>query len=57
VRTQSYYEGSGKPGGTEINWDTSVAVYASDVNILGDNVETIKKNTETLIDASEEVDL
>jgi hypothetical protein len=27
-------------------------VYADDVNLLGDNVDTIKKNAETLIDAS-----
>jgi hypothetical protein len=27
------------------------------VNLLEDNIDTIKKNTETLIDASEEVDL
>jgi hypothetical protein len=25
--------------------------YADDVNLLGDNMYTIKKNTETLIDA------
>jgi hypothetical protein len=29
--------------------------YADDVNLLGDNVDTIKKNTQTLIDASKEV--
>jgi hypothetical protein len=27
------------------------------VNLLADNIDTIKKNTETLIDASKEVDL
>jgi hypothetical protein len=31
--------------------------YADDVNLLEDNVDTIKKNTETLIDASKEVGL
>jgi hypothetical protein len=29
--------------------------YADDMNLLGDNIETIKKNTETLIDAAKEV--
>jgi hypothetical protein len=32
-------------------------VYADDVNLLGDNVATTKKNTETLIDASKEIGL
>jgi hypothetical protein len=27
------------------------------VNLLGDNIDTVKKNTETLIDASKEVGL
>jgi hypothetical protein len=31
--------------------------YADDVNLLGDNKDTIKKNTETVIDASKEVGL
>jgi hypothetical protein len=31
--------------------------YADDVNLLGDNTDTINKNTGTLIDASKEVSL
>jgi hypothetical protein len=31
--------------------------YADDVNLLGDNIDIINKNTETLIDASKEVGL
>jgi hypothetical protein len=31
--------------------------YADDVNLLGDNIDTTNKNTETLIDASKEVGL
>jgi hypothetical protein len=31
--------------------------YADDVNLLGDSIDTIKKNTQTLLDASKEVDL
>jgi hypothetical protein len=38
-----------QPGGTEIDDD--------DMNLLRDNIDTIKKNTETLIDASKEVGL
>jgi hypothetical protein len=29
--------------------------YADDMNVLGDNIDTVKKNTETLIDAGKEV--
>jgi hypothetical protein len=32
-------------------------VYADDVNLLGDYIENIKKNTQNLIDASREVGL
>jgi hypothetical protein len=31
--------------------------YADDVNLLRDNIDTIEKNTETIIDASKEVGL
>jgi hypothetical protein len=31
--------------------------YADDVNLLGSNIDTINKNTQTLIDASKEVGL
>jgi hypothetical protein len=31
--------------------------YADDVNLLGDNIDTINKITQTLIDASKEVGL
>jgi hypothetical protein len=31
--------------------------YADDVNLLGNNIDTINKNTQTLIDASKEVGL
>jgi hypothetical protein len=43
-----------KPDGTEIAWDTT-SDLADEVNLLEGNVETIKKNVETLIDASKEV--
>jgi hypothetical protein len=32
-------------------------IYADDVNLLGDNIDAIKKNTEPLIDASKQVGL
>jgi hypothetical protein len=32
-------------------------VYADDVNLLGNNIDAIKKNTETSFDASKEVGL
>jgi hypothetical protein len=41
-----------KPNGTH-----QLLAYADNVNLLGDKIDTLKKNMETLIDASKEVDL
>jgi hypothetical protein len=41
----------------KLNGTHQLLAYADDVNLLGNNVDTIKKNTETLIDASKEVGL
>jgi hypothetical protein len=43
--------------GLKLNRTHQLLSYAGDVNQLGDNIDTIKKNTETLIDASKEVGL
>jgi hypothetical protein len=41
--------------GTEMNGTHQLLAYADDVNLLGDNIDTITKETQTLIDASKEV--
>jgi hypothetical protein len=41
----------------KLNGTHQPLVYADDVNLLGDNIDTTKKNTETLIDVSKEVGL
>jgi hypothetical protein len=43
--------------GLKLNGTHRLLAYADDVNLLGDNMDTIKKKTETLIDASKEVGL
>jgi hypothetical protein len=43
--------------GMKLNGTYQLPTYAEDVNLLGDNVDSIKKHTETLIDASKEVGL
>jgi hypothetical protein len=49
-----HYEGARKPGGTELNGIHQLLAYADDVNLPRDNIDTIEKNTETLIDVSKE---
>jgi hypothetical protein len=43
--------------GLKLNGIYQLLVYADDVNLLGDNIETIKENTQTLIDTSKKVGL
>jgi hypothetical protein len=39
----------------KLNGTHQFLAYADDVNLLGDNIDTIKKNTESLIVASKEI--
>jgi hypothetical protein len=41
----------------EKKWTRHLLVYVDDINLLGDNIGTIKKNEQILIDASKEVDV
>jgi hypothetical protein len=43
--------------GLDSNGTHQLLAYADEVNLLGDNLSTINKNTETLIDAGKEVNL
>jgi hypothetical protein len=44
-------------GGKKLNGTHQLLVFADDMNLLGDNIDTMKKNTETLIGGSKEVGL
>jgi hypothetical protein len=43
--------------GLKLNGTRQLLAYADNMNLLGDNIDAIKNNTETLIDASKEVGL
>jgi hypothetical protein len=43
--------------GLKLNGTHQLLAYADDVNLLGGNIDIIKRNTETLIDASTKVGL
>jgi hypothetical protein len=43
--------------GLKLNGTHQLLAYTDDVNLLGDNIDTINKKTQTLFDVSKEVGL
>jgi hypothetical protein len=43
--------------GLKLNGTPELLVYTGDVNLFGDNIDIVKKNTDTLTDASKEIGL
>jgi hypothetical protein len=41
----------------ELNSLNQILVYANDVNLLGDNISTVKSKAEVLLQASKEISL